>query len=178
MRIGALKERHPGENRVAMTPASAGDIRKLGHDCLVESGAGEHAGFSDDAYRAAGVEVVFRANVFAQVFLTQQALPQMLERGSGAVIDVVSAAGLGDPPAPAGKGGWGFAYAASKAAFHRLAGVLAVEHAGRGILFFNVEPGFVMTEAMALNDPDGELRRQFKAAPPSVPFWSWRPPAS
>ena len=115
------------------------------------------------------VETLFRANVFAQIFLTQRVLPQMLERGSGAVIDVVSAAGLGDPPAPAGKGGWGFAYAGSKAAFHRMVGVLAVEHDGRGVLFFNVEPGFVMTEAMALSDPDGELRKRQRGAPPSVP---------
>jgi len=115
------------------------------------------------------VEALFRANVFAQIFLTQQVLPPMLERGGGIVIDVVSAAGLSDPPAPAGKGGWGFAYAASKAAFHRLVGVLAVEHAGRGVLFLKVEPGFVMTEARALNDPDQGLRRRLQAAPPSAP---------
>jgi NAD(P) transhydrogenase subunit alpha len=41
-----------------MTPASARDIQKLGHSCLIEAGAGQAAGFSDDAYRAAGVEVV------------------------------------------------------------------------------------------------------------------------
>jgi NAD(P) transhydrogenase subunit alpha len=33
-------------------------LKKLGYDCVVESGAGEAARFSDDAYRAAGVEVV------------------------------------------------------------------------------------------------------------------------
>ena len=33
MKIGALREIQPGEARVAMTPASAIDIRKLGHDC-------------------------------------------------------------------------------------------------------------------------------------------------
>ena len=57
MKIGALREIQPGEARVAMTPASAIDIRKLGHDCLIEAGAGEASGFSDDAYRQAGVEV-------------------------------------------------------------------------------------------------------------------------
>src|SRR5690606_28970957 len=31
---------------------------KLGHACLVEAGAGEGSGISDDAYRAAGVTVV------------------------------------------------------------------------------------------------------------------------
>lgn len=58
MRIGALRETAPGEARVAMTPASAQDIRKLGHSCLIQAGAGEAAGFPDEAYRAAGVEVL------------------------------------------------------------------------------------------------------------------------
>lgn len=58
MKIGALKEIFSGENRVAMTPDSALQLQKLGHSCFIESGAGKNAGFSDDAYRAAGVEVV------------------------------------------------------------------------------------------------------------------------
>jgi NAD(P)-dependent dehydrogenase (short-subunit alcohol dehydrogenase family) len=82
---------------------------------------------------------------------------------------MVSGAGLNEPPAPAGKGGRGFAYAATKAAFHRMVGVLAVEHTQRGVQFFNVEPGFVMTEAMKLNDPQGELSKRFAGAPPAVP---------
>jgi NAD(P)-dependent dehydrogenase (short-subunit alcohol dehydrogenase family) len=115
------------------------------------------------------VETMFRANVFAQIALVQQVLPGMLERARGVVVNMVSGAGLEDPPAPAGQGGWGFAYAATKAAFHRMVGILAVEHAGAGVRFHNVEPGFVMTEAMKLNDPDGEIGRRFNAAPPSVP---------
>jgi H+-translocating NAD(P) transhydrogenase subunit alpha len=58
MRIGALRETAPGEARVALTPASAKDLQKLGHAALVESGAGEDAGFPDAAYAEAGVEVV------------------------------------------------------------------------------------------------------------------------
>ncbi len=58
MRIGTPKEIHPGENRVAMTPESAGFLQKLGYDCVIETGAGAGAGFSDAAYKAAGVEVV------------------------------------------------------------------------------------------------------------------------
>lgn len=58
MKIGAPKETAGGEARVAMTPASARDLAKLGHACLVETGAGIAAGFTDDAYREAGVEVV------------------------------------------------------------------------------------------------------------------------
>ena len=58
MKIGAPKETFEGEARVAMTPDSAVQLRKLGHDCFVEAGAGAKAGFSDAAYAAAGVTVV------------------------------------------------------------------------------------------------------------------------
>jgi NAD(P) transhydrogenase subunit alpha len=58
MKIGALAESFPGENRVAMTPDSAAAIQKLGHGCLIQSGAGERAGFPDEAYAAAGVTVL------------------------------------------------------------------------------------------------------------------------
>ncbi|QBX34544.1 Re/Si-specific NAD(P)(+) transhydrogenase subunit alpha [Paracoccus liaowanqingii] len=57
MKIGALKESFEGEARVAITPGSAGHLGKLGHEVLVESGAGARAGFSDDEYRRAGVTV-------------------------------------------------------------------------------------------------------------------------
>ncbi len=58
MKIGAPKETFAGEARVAMTPASAKELQKLGHDCMIEAGAGAGAGFSDAAYKDAGVEVV------------------------------------------------------------------------------------------------------------------------
>ncbi|WP_273688072.1 Re/Si-specific NAD(P)(+) transhydrogenase subunit alpha [Ketogulonicigenium vulgare] len=58
MKIGAPKEIYEGEARVALTPASAKELQKLGHSCLIESGAGLGAGFSDALYAAAGVTVV------------------------------------------------------------------------------------------------------------------------
>jgi NAD(P) transhydrogenase subunit alpha len=58
MKIGAPKETFAGEARVAMTPESALLIQKLGHECMIETGAGAAAGFSDKAYKDAGVEVV------------------------------------------------------------------------------------------------------------------------
>ncbi len=61
MKIGAPKETAPGEARVALTPESAGRLQKLGYECLVESGAGVAASFTDEAYRAAGVEVAASA---------------------------------------------------------------------------------------------------------------------
>lgn len=58
MKIGAPKEVFEGEARVAMTPESAAQLQKLGYDCLIEAGAGKAAGFSDAAYKEAGVEVI------------------------------------------------------------------------------------------------------------------------
>ena len=58
MKIGTPKEIEDGENRVAMTPESAAQLQKLGHDCLIEAGAGANAGISDADYEAAGVTVV------------------------------------------------------------------------------------------------------------------------
>ena len=58
MKIGVPKEVSAGENRVAMTPESAAALQKLGYDCLIESGAGAGAGFSDAVYEAAGVSVI------------------------------------------------------------------------------------------------------------------------
>ncbi|MBY4592600.1 Re/Si-specific NAD(P)(+) transhydrogenase subunit alpha [Rhizobium redzepovicii] len=58
MKIATPREVFGGEARVAMTPDSAKQLQKLGYQCLVETDAGLAAGFSDDAYRAAGVTVV------------------------------------------------------------------------------------------------------------------------
>ncbi|MEP1208228.1 MAG: Re/Si-specific NAD(P)(+) transhydrogenase subunit alpha [Rhizobiaceae bacterium] len=56
--IGTPKESARGENRVAMTPQSAGDLQKLGFDCIIQAGAGKAARFSDADYKDAGVTVV------------------------------------------------------------------------------------------------------------------------
>jgi len=57
MKIGVPKELYPGERRVALTPDTAGQFLKLGFTLAIESGAGAEAGFSDESYRKAGVEV-------------------------------------------------------------------------------------------------------------------------
>jgi len=62
MKIGTPKEIYAGENRVAMTPSSAVQLVKLGHKCLLESGAGDAADFSDSDYAAVGVEIVSSAS--------------------------------------------------------------------------------------------------------------------
>ncbi len=58
MIIGAPEESFQGEARVAMTPASARELQKLGHQCLLENGAGDAAGYPDKAYEEVGVKIV------------------------------------------------------------------------------------------------------------------------
>ena len=89
------------------------------------------------------------ANSLAPLALAKAALPQMVERGSGRIIGITSAAAFQDPPMPAGEGGWALGYGMSKAAFHRIAGILQLEHGPAGVDSFNVEPGFIATERMA-----------------------------
>ena len=57
-RIGVPRETFPLEKRVATVPDVVEKLIKLGFKVAVESGAGEAANFSDDAYRAAGAEVI------------------------------------------------------------------------------------------------------------------------
>jgi NAD(P) transhydrogenase subunit alpha len=66
MKCGVVKETYPGERRVALVPAVLAALAKAGINCLVESGAGEAAGFSDQAYLDQGAELVpTREQVFA-----------------------------------------------------------------------------------------------------------------
>ena len=55
MKIGVLTETVPGERRVALVPDVA--ARLAAFEVVVQSGAGDAAGFSDDAYREAGAAV-------------------------------------------------------------------------------------------------------------------------
>jgi NAD(P)-dependent dehydrogenase (short-subunit alcohol dehydrogenase family) len=113
------------------------------------------------------LELHLEANVMAPVALIKKVLPGMLERGSGVIVNITSGAGFHDPPAPAGEGGWGLAYGFSKAALHRVAGILDLEVADRGIRAYNVQPGFIATERMA-QDMGGYGFDASRGAPPDV----------
>jgi NAD(P)-dependent dehydrogenase (short-subunit alcohol dehydrogenase family) len=82
------------------------------------------------------------------LLLIQLLVPQMLERGEGRIVNMLSEASFITPPAPAGKGGWGVAYAAAKAAFHRVTDVSHVEFFDQGVWSFSIAPGLTLTESM------------------------------
>ena len=152
--------------------AVTGTVDELGRlDVLVlnavHTGAGSMLRLAD--ITAELLTTKLTANVVAQLALVQAALPAMLEQGGGRIIAITSYSATHDPPAPVGEGGWGYAYAASKAGFHRLAGFLAVEHGKQGIVAVNVDPGHVMTERMAANAARLGLEGRYAGAPPSAP---------
>lgn len=63
--IGVYKETAPGERRVALIPETIGQIRALGLDVLIETGAGNAAGFPDIGYVHAGAKIVSWSELFA-----------------------------------------------------------------------------------------------------------------
>lgn len=58
MRIGVPKEMKDQEYRVGMTPGSVRELCTRGHTVLVETNAGKEIGFTDEAYRLSGAEIV------------------------------------------------------------------------------------------------------------------------
>lgn len=58
MKIGVPKEVKDNEFRVAMTPGGVRQLVDSGNTIILEHGAGEASGFTDDQYRGAGAHVV------------------------------------------------------------------------------------------------------------------------
>ncbi|MEZ5063869.1 MAG: Re/Si-specific NAD(P)(+) transhydrogenase subunit alpha [bacterium] len=72
MIIGVPRETYPGENRVALIPATLPALKKLGLDAIVEAGAGTPAGHVDAEYEAQGAQIVSRKDVFARADIVAQ----------------------------------------------------------------------------------------------------------
>ncbi len=61
MNIGVLRERNPGDRRVALTPAVVRRVAERGHKIWVETGAGDGAMFHDHDFLRAGASVAYSA---------------------------------------------------------------------------------------------------------------------
>lgn len=57
MRIAVPAEIKNNENRVAMTPAGVDQLARMGHEVIVQSGAGAGSGFTDEDYRLSGARI-------------------------------------------------------------------------------------------------------------------------
>ncbi|HEY7754866.1 MAG TPA: NAD(P)(+) transhydrogenase (Re/Si-specific) subunit alpha, partial [Actinomycetota bacterium] len=69
--VGVPRETFPGEARVALVPAVLPQLSKAGMDVIVESHAGEPAGFSDESYVAHGARIESRDDVFGADVVVQ-----------------------------------------------------------------------------------------------------------
>jgi len=114
------------------------------------------------------VELVRRhmeGNFFAPLIINRLVLPQMVANGGGIFANITSPAAYSAPKLPAGSGGWGLSYGATKAAFQRIAGFLKAELQGQGVRAFNVSPGAIRTDQDFSSFGFGADGR----APPEVP---------
>ena len=82
MIVGVPKESYPGERRVALVPLVVPNLAKAGLEVIVESGAGEPAGYPDAAYTEKGAKIVPDR---AAVFGTADIVVQVLSYGSNDV---------------------------------------------------------------------------------------------
>ncbi|WP_031357505.1 Re/Si-specific NAD(P)(+) transhydrogenase subunit alpha [Caballeronia sordidicola] len=95
MHIGVPAETRANEARVAATPETVKKLVSQGHRVTVQSGAGVPASYIDDAYAAAGAELVDANTAFAADLVLKVHSPneaELLLLKSGAVI-----AGMLDP---------------------------------------------------------------------------------
>ncbi len=67
MKIGTIKESKNKETRVALTPDVVKNFVKQGFECVIESGAGLHSYFTDEAYKNAGAEILGSAKEVCEV---------------------------------------------------------------------------------------------------------------
>ena len=79
--IGVPKEIKADAQRVALTPDAVRDLASHGLEVLIESGAGAGAGIGDDAYAAAGAQVVDRDQAWSAHLVVKVKEPQPEEYG-------------------------------------------------------------------------------------------------
>lgn len=164
----------------SVTAAAETVLREWGRVDVLVNNAVAHVGGNHARLLDLDLDVAARTmagNYLHQLALVRAVLPGMAERGGGTIVNLCSGSATSDPPAPPGEGGWGVAYAASKAAFGRLAGAVNAEYRGRGVRAFNLDPGFVVTEAGAarggVGPSPGRGSRRRPRARPRRPSCGW-----
>jgi NAD(P) transhydrogenase subunit alpha len=87
IKVGIVAESAPGERRVAMVPTALSVLNKTGAELILESGAGDRAGFPDSEYAAKGVKIAGREEIFgtADVVLQVRSPGANPETGAGDV---------------------------------------------------------------------------------------------
>jgi short-subunit dehydrogenase len=161
------------ERAGARALAVAGDVAVVGDAERVLAAAQEAFGPVDVVVNNAGIglhknaadttveeiERVFAVNFFGAVRMTMAALPGMLERRRGSIVNVTSVAGYLPNPNESG-------YGATKAALSLWSHGLGVDLAGRGVHVGVLSPGPIDTEIWGLDGSGATYSG--KLYPPSV----------
>jgi NAD(P)-dependent dehydrogenase (short-subunit alcohol dehydrogenase family) len=143
-------------------------LEAWGHvDVLVNNaiytGQGAQASVLD--LKLADLREEIEVDTMAPLALISLLVPGMVARGKGTVLNVTSGVAYTDP---LDMGSYGIGYAVGKAGLLKAAGILAVELGDKGITAYNVHPGFIATERMALHVAGIEGLDLSFAAPPEV----------
>jgi NAD(P) transhydrogenase subunit alpha len=78
MLIGVPREIARGEHRVALVPDVVPQLTRAGHRVVVERGAGQRAGFTDEAYRTTGCDL---ADTSAEIYSTAEMILKVQRPG-------------------------------------------------------------------------------------------------
>jgi short-subunit dehydrogenase len=157
--IGDITDEKICREAVAATTAQLGGI-----DILINNaGVGLFASASESSLQCAGR--IFEVNLWATIALTRLVLPQMRERGCGAVINIESIGSWVSLP-------WSAMYCASKHALHAYTRSLHHEVHREGIHVMSVVPGIVETRfrshAIAGRAPEGVTSIKRTISPQSL----------
>ena len=137
----------------ALVPAAREALDRLGsvdvvlHNAIYVGPAGS-ARFLDTPPEELSRRVF--ADLTAPLLLTQPLLRHMVERGTGVVAFMTSAAGTVPVRRPVGEGGWAVAYGVAKAGLGRVPAQLAAEHPA--VRFYGLQPGPVATERVRADE--------------------------
>ena len=112
---------------------------RFGRVDIVVNNAGISPGEDAKARAVDDAEHIMKVNFFGSVYFAGAALPGMVERGSGSIVNVTSVSGYVPTPGEP-------AYGASKAALSRWSHGLAVELHGTGVHVGVLSPGPIDTE--------------------------------
>jgi H+-translocating NAD(P) transhydrogenase subunit alpha len=79
MIVGVPREGYPGERRVALVPAVIANLKKVGLEVLIETGAGLAGGYPDPEYTEKGAQLAANRE---QVFRSAEIIVQFLAHGA------------------------------------------------------------------------------------------------
>lgn len=141
------------QHLIAEASRAHGDVDIYVSNAGLGGGDPSHAASQTDAHW----ELNWQVHVMSHVYASRVLLPTMIERGSGHLVNVASAAGLLNQIGDA-------AYSATKHAAVSFAESLAITHGADGIGVSVVCPQYVATPLLGLSDSDAAVQENLLTA--------------